>query len=65
MSDTGEREWIEKSWKVLNLQADTILKLAQTETEVWKVAVGGMAAGGALVAATAAPMAAFFKMHGG
>jgi hypothetical protein len=47
---------LEKSWKILNLQADTILQLAQTKTEVWKVAVGGMAAGGALVAATAALM---------
>ncbi len=47
---------LEKSWKILNLQADTILQLAQTKTEVWKVAVGGMAAGGALVAVTAALM---------
>jgi hypothetical protein len=47
---------LEKSWKIMNLQADTILQLAQTKTEVWKVAVGGMAAGGALVAVTAALM---------
>ena len=56
MSETtsGQQEAIEKAWKVLNLQADTILKLAQARIEVWKVAVAAMAAGGALVAGTAA-----------
>jgi hypothetical protein len=54
-----QQEAIEKAWKVLNLQADTLLKLSQTRTEVWKVAVGAMAAGGALVAATAALTGAF------
>ena len=52
--DFGQQEAIEKAWKVLNLQADTILKLAQARIEVWKVAVAAMAAGGALVAGTAA-----------
>jgi len=46
---------------VLNLQADTLLKLSQTRTEVWKVVVGAMAAGGALVAATAALTGAFLR----
>ncbi len=56
MSDAaaGQQEAIGKAWKVLNLQADTILKLAQARTEIWKVAVAGMAVGGALVAGTAA-----------
>ncbi len=55
MSDaTAQQEAIEKAWKVLNIQADTMLKLVQTRTEIWKVAVAGMAAGGALVAGTAA-----------
>jgi hypothetical protein len=31
-----------------------MLKLAQTQAEPWKVAIGGMAAGGALVGATVA-----------
>jgi hypothetical protein len=31
-----------------------MLKLTQTRTEIWKVAVAGMAGGGALVAGTAA-----------
>jgi hypothetical protein len=53
-----QREVIEKAWKVLNLQADTIMKLTQAHTEIWKVAAGGLAAGGALVAATAAIKAA-------
>ncbi len=55
MSDIADaqREVIEKAWKVLNLQADTRLKLTQARTEIGKVA-----AGGALVAATAAITAA-------
>jgi len=55
MSDTTpQQDAVEKAWKLLNLQADTMLKLAQTQAEPWKVAIGGMAAGGALVAGTAA-----------
>ena len=51
-----QQESIEKAWKVLNLQADTLLKLSQAKTEMWKVVIGGAAAGGALVAATATIM---------
>jgi len=65
MSDMADdqREVIEKAWKVLHLQSDTILKLTQARTEIWKVAAGGLAAGGALVAATAAITAALLH-HG-
>ncbi len=58
-----QREVLEKAWKVLNLQAGTILKLTQARTEIWKVAAGGLAAGGALVAATAAVTASLLH-HG-
>jgi hypothetical protein len=54
VSETAEHEAVEKAWKLLNLQADAMLKLAQTQAEPWKVAIGGMAAGGALVGATVA-----------
>jgi len=55
MSDAQQQqEAIEKAWRLLNLQADSMLKFQQTRTEVWKVVVAGMAAGGALVAGTAA-----------
>jgi hypothetical protein len=59
----GQREFIEKAWKVLNLQYDTILQLTRARTEIWKVAAGCLAAGGALVAATAAVTAALLH-HG-
>jgi hypothetical protein len=52
MSEQSEFE--EKMWKVLNLQADTLLKLSQTKTEVWKVVISGATAGAALLAAGAA-----------
>jgi hypothetical protein len=39
------------------------LKLTQERTEIWKVAAGGLAAGGALVAATAAVTASLLH-HG-
>jgi hypothetical protein len=66
MSSTvdDQRDAIEKAWKVLNFQADTLLKLTRARTEIWKVAAGGLAAGGALVAATAAITAAILH-HGG
>lgn len=51
MSDAPERDAIEKAWRVLNLQADTLLKLSQTRTEVWKVAIAGGGTGAALLAA--------------
>ena len=44
----------EKILKIANLQADTALKQIQTRPEPWKVAVGGIAAGGALVGAAGA-----------
>lgn len=59
MSD--ETDFHEKMWKILNLQADTSLKLAQTRYEPWKVAISGMTAGGALVASTIA----IVKLFGG
>lgn len=56
MSDmSGEQQdAILKAWKVLNLQADTLLKLTQVKMEPWKMMATGMAAGGAIVAAIAA-----------
>ena len=56
MSDHAEdeREFVEKAWKVLNLQADTMLKMSQNRTDVWKVVIAGMTAGAAFVAAGAA-----------
>jgi hypothetical protein len=56
MSDAthDQQDMLEKAWRLLNLQADTALKLAQTRTEVWKVAVSAMTAGAALFAAGAA-----------
>ncbi len=44
----------EKILKIANLQADTTLKQIETRTEPWKVVVGGVAAGGALVGAAGA-----------
>jgi len=67
MSDipADQQEAIEKAWKLLNLQADTMLKWEQranadadsqfkqrqTQTEIWKVVVTAMGAGAALVTA--------------
>ena len=51
MSDTtrAQQDVIEKAWKVLNLQADELLKLSQTK--LWKYALGGVVAGAALFGA--------------
>lgn len=63
-----ERGALEKASKLLNLQADTMLKWEQrtnadidgrfkqrqTQTEVWKVAVTAMGAGAAILTAGAA-----------
>ena len=49
----------EKSWKLLNLQMDTLLKDAQRKTEVWKLVVSAMTAGGAIVVALVALLKAF------
>lgn len=51
MSDTQQQEALREAWALLNLQADTLLKLAQARTEPWKMAVGGVGAGAALFAA--------------
>ena len=49
----------EKSWKLLNLQMDTLLKDAQRKTEIWKLVVSAMTAGGAIVVALVALLKAF------
>jgi hypothetical protein len=49
-----QTDFNEKMWKLLNLQADTLLKVTQNRTQVWKVAVGAATAGAALFAAGAA-----------
>jgi hypothetical protein len=56
MSDATheQQDAILKAWKVLNIQADTILKLAQAKTEPWKMVLSGVTAGAALIAATIA-----------
>lgn len=56
MSDQTQAniDFLEKMWKIVNLQADTALKQAQVRTEVWKVVIAAAAAGGALVAASVA-----------
>jgi hypothetical protein len=51
---TTEQEALEKAWRLLHLQADTMLKRSQAGTDVWKVGVVAFLAGGVLVAATAA-----------
>jgi hypothetical protein len=56
--DPAEREAIEKAWRLLHLQADAMLKLAETRTQVWKVAVGAFIAGALVAAVTAALTAA-------
>jgi len=63
-----EHEALEKAWRLLNLQADTMLKWEQranadvdsrfkqrqTQTEIWNVAVTAMGAGAAILTAGAA-----------
>jgi hypothetical protein len=59
MSDASihpDLDTTEKLWKVINLQADTALKQAQTRYEPWKMIISAMAAGGALVGGTVALM---------
>jgi hypothetical protein len=56
--DPAEREAVEKAWRLLHLQADAMLKLAQARTQVWKVALAAFIAGGLLVLLTAALTAA-------
>ncbi len=53
MSDAGQeqRDFMLKSWKLLNLQADTILKLSQARAVPWQLVIGGATAGAALFAA--------------
>jgi len=45
-------EFMEKSWRLLNLQMDAMLE--QGRMEIWKVALAAMGAGAALVTAGAA-----------
>ena len=56
MSDAAisQLDVAEKLLRVANLEADTLLKMSQNRTEVWKVVVAAMTAGGALVGATVA-----------
>jgi hypothetical protein len=49
--EQAQQDAIEKAWKVLILQADTLLKLSQAKTEPWKLVVGGVGTGAALFAA--------------
>jgi hypothetical protein len=58
VSDAGQ-EAHEKAWKRLNIQVDTMLKMAETRYGPWKVGFTGMAAGGALVAGTPTLMISF------
>jgi hypothetical protein len=53
MSDTAQeqRDFMLKSWKLLNLQSDTLLKLAQARAVPWQLVTGGATAGAALLAA--------------
>jgi hypothetical protein len=53
MTDPAEREAVEQAWRLLHLQADAMLKLAQARTQVWKVALAAFIAGGVLVLVTA------------
>jgi glycerol dehydrogenase-like iron-containing ADH family enzyme len=53
-TDDAQRDFNEKAWKVLNLQADTMLKIAQHQTEFWKVAVSAVTSAAALLGAGAA-----------
>ncbi len=53
MSDAAQaqRDFEMKSWKLLNLQADTMLKLAQARAVPWQLVTGGATAGAAVMAA--------------
>jgi len=51
MITSQQQDALEKAWKLLNLQADTLLKLSQAKTEPWKLVVGGVGTGAALFAA--------------
>jgi hypothetical protein len=52
---------LETTWKIINLQADTALKLKQGQFEATRVLIAGFTAAGALIAATVAVM----KIWGG
>lgn len=55
--------FVEKSWRLLNAQADTMLKWQQGRTEIWKVVVAAMGAGAALLTAGAAIGAILARLH--
>ena len=50
---------LETAWKIINLQADTALKLQQAHYETTRVLIAGFTAAGALIAATVAVMKIF------
>ena len=55
-------EALEKAWKLLNLQADSMLKREQRRIELWKITVSAMGAGAALLVAGAAIGALLVKL---
>ena len=61
MSDWTDDRMVfqEKSWKLLNLQMDTLLKDAQRKTEIWKLVVAAMTAGAAVTVALVALLKSF------
>lgn len=50
---------LETAWKIINLQADTAVKLEQGRYEGTKVLVAGLTSGAAIVAATVAAIKIF------
>jgi hypothetical protein len=52
MIDTGQQqEAREKSWQILNRQAETLLRLSEAQTAPWKLVIGGVGTGAVLFAA--------------
>jgi len=45
-----EHEAVEKAWKLLNLQVDSMLKREQRRLELWKIMASAVGAGAALLA---------------
>ena len=46
----AEHEAVEKAWKLLNLQVDSMLKREQRRLELWKIMASAVGAGAALLA---------------
>ena len=55
-------EALEKAWKLLNHQADSMLKREQRRIELWKITVNAKGAGAALLVAGAAVGALLVKL---